>query len=57
MDVWHRFVCQDKRVKELYTLRHLLRDIVTEDTLIRLALVLPVHWMAEYSKERFQGLI
>ena len=58
MDIWHRFICHDKRVKELCTPRHLLRDIVTEDALILLPLILPVvHWVVENNKECFGGLI
>lgn len=53
MDVWHRFICHDKRVRELCTPRQLLRYIITEDALILLPLILPVHWMAENSKECF----
>lgn len=52
MDVWHRFICHDKRVTE-----QLLRDIITEDALILLPLILPGHWVVENSKECFQGLI
>ena len=53
MDIWHRFICHDKRVRELGTPRQLLRDIITEDALILLPLILPVHWMVENSKECF----
>lgn len=47
MEVCHRSICCDKRVKELSTLRHLLRDSVAENALILLSLRLPVHWMVE----------
>lgn len=52
MEVCHSFICHDKRVKELYTRRHLFRDTIAEDALS----LLPVHCLVGKSKECFWGL-